>query len=108
MTAASDAARAVEAALRPPGQVATLILPADSAWGTAVTPAPALPNPLPAAVDCAIIDQVALALRRNRTAAILMRGAALTERGLKAAGRIAAKTGTRLLHDTLVPRIPRG
>ena len=37
-----------------------------------------------------------------------MRGGALRERGLAAAGRIAAQTGARLLYDTLVPRIERG
>src|ERR1700735_947968 len=30
---AADGARAVQAALQPPGQIATLILPADTAWG---------------------------------------------------------------------------
>ena len=45
MTAAADAARAVEAALQPPGQIATLIVPADAAWGEAGQPAPALPRP---------------------------------------------------------------
>src|SRR3954463_12007626 len=32
---ASDAALAVQAALQPPGQIATLILPADTAWSDA-------------------------------------------------------------------------
>src|ERR1700728_3539161 len=44
---ASDAARAVQAALRPPGQIATLILPADTAWLDAERPAPPLPRPVP-------------------------------------------------------------
>jgi acetolactate synthase-1/2/3 large subunit len=47
-TVASDAARAVQAALQYPGQIATLILPADAAWLEADRPAPALPKPMPA------------------------------------------------------------
>ncbi|MGH7032762.1 MAG: thiamine pyrophosphate-binding protein, partial [Stellaceae bacterium] len=38
LTAASDGAKAVAAALSPPGQIATLILPADAAWGEAEGP----------------------------------------------------------------------
>lgn len=107
-TAAGDAARAVEAALRPPGQIATLIVPADAAWAEGGRPAPPLPRPPMAAVDDDAIDEVAAALKRGGNAAILMRGGALNERGLIAAGRIAARTGVRLLYDTLVPRIQRG
>src|SRR5271166_6962729 len=37
---AADGARAVQAALQYPGQIATLILPADTAWSEADRPAP--------------------------------------------------------------------
>ena len=49
-TAAADAARAVAAARAAPGQIATLILPADSAWDEAEGPSPAQPVSKPAAV----------------------------------------------------------
>src|SRR6202790_2059978 len=62
-TVASDGARAVQAALQHPGQIATLILPADTAWLEADRPAPALPKPTPAAVSGDAIDQAAAALR---------------------------------------------
>jgi len=39
---------------------------------------------------------------------ILMRGAALKERGLTAAGRIAAASGARIACDTFAPRCQRG
>jgi acetolactate synthase-1/2/3 large subunit len=39
---------------------------------------------------------------------ILIRGAALRERGLHAAGRIAATTGARIACDTFAPRCQRG
>src|SRR4029078_7309305 len=100
MSAARTAARAVQAALQRPGQIATLIVPADAAWAEAGNPAPALPRPPMAAVGDPAIAAVVAALTQGRRAAILMRGAALRERGLTAAGRIAAKTGARLLYDT--------
>src|ERR1700738_4395542 len=52
-TVAADGARAVQAALQYPGQIATLILPADTAWLEADRPAPALPKPVPAVVSAA-------------------------------------------------------
>ncbi|MGW8271508.1 MAG: thiamine pyrophosphate-binding protein, partial [Burkholderiales bacterium] len=44
-TVASDAAAAVQAARTAPGQIATLVLPADTAWTDGATPAAALPVP---------------------------------------------------------------
>jgi acetolactate synthase-1/2/3 large subunit len=107
-TVASDAARAVQAALQYPGQIATLILPADTAWLEADRPAPALAKPMPAIASGEAIAQAAGALRSGRKAMILIRGAALKERGLHAAGRIAAATGARISCDTFAPRCQRG
>ena len=108
LTAASDGARAVAAALEPPGQIATLILPADTAWNPAEHPAPPLPIPQPATVASDVVDKVAAALSSDRRSALLLRGRVLQERGLSAAGRIAAKTGARLFCDTFAPRAQRG
>src|SRR6202521_6105093 len=44
LSVAADGARAVQAAMSPPGQIATLILPADTAWNDADGPSPALPR----------------------------------------------------------------
>jgi acetolactate synthase-1/2/3 large subunit len=107
-TVAADAARAVQAARQAPGQIATLILPADTAWLEADRPAPPLPVPGPAPVDDAAIGQVAEALGGGRKATLLLGGAALRRRGLDAAGRIAAKTGARLACDTFTARLERG
>jgi len=107
-TVASDAAQAVQAALQYPGQIATLILPADTAWLEADRPAPALPKPMPAAVSDEAIEQAVGALRSGQKTVILIRGAALKERGLHAAGRIAAATGARIACDTFAPRCQRG
>jgi acetolactate synthase-1/2/3 large subunit len=108
-TVAADAARAVQAARAAPGHIATLLVPADAAWSDdAAGPAPPLPVTGPAPVASAAIDRVAAALRTGRRTAFLMRGAATGRAGLVAAGRIAAKTGARLLHDYFAPRITRG
>lgn len=106
--AASDAARAVRASLEPPGQIATLILPANAAWEEAEGPATPLPRPDYAQADAKLIDAAAAALLEGKKSAILIRGDALQPEGLEAAGRIAAKTGARLMCDTFAPRITRG
>jgi len=104
---AADAARAIQVARAAPGQVASLILPADTAWSGAERAYPALPVAGPAPVGEAAIRQSAAALRKGKTA-FLLRGDALRGRGLQAAGKIAAATGARLICDTFTPRIERG
>jgi len=107
-TAAADAARAVQASMEPPGQIATLILPANAAWEEAEGAATPLAPMKPAQVSSSRVDEIAKALGDGKKSAILIRGAALQPHGLEAAGRIAAKTGARLLCDTFAPRIARG
>ncbi len=106
--AGADAAEAVAAALGPPGQVATLILPADVSWseGGAVA-APVHTRPL-AGVPTSTIENVAAQLRSRESSALLLGGAALREPGLRAAARIAAATGAELLAETFAARIERG
>ncbi len=108
LTVAADGARAVAASLEPPGQIATLILPADTAWNPAEHPAAPLPVPKAVPVASSVIDRIAVALKSGKHSVILIRGHALKERGLNAAGRIAAKTGVRLFCDTFAPRQQRG
>ncbi len=108
-TVGSDAARAVQAARHHPGQIATLVLPADVAWTEGATAAPVLAPVAASTVSSEAVTRAITALRDGGSrAAILMRGAALQERGLRAAGRIAAATGARLLCDTFAPRLARG
>ncbi|MCB8878840.1 acetolactate synthase large subunit [Acidisoma cellulosilytica] len=104
---AADAARAIQAAKAAPGQIASLILPADTAWNEAERAYPALPVHGPAEVGALAIRQSVAALRGGRVT-FLLRGDALRGRGLAAAGRIAAATGARLVCDTFAPRIERG
>ncbi|GAA2246330.1 acetolactate synthase large subunit [Herbiconiux moechotypicola] len=101
-------ARAVEAARSAPGRIATLVLPADTAWGDGGVPAVAGAGTPPAAVRGAVLDAARAALRRGGPVALLLRGPALRGEALVAAGRIAAATGARLFCDTFAPRLERG
>ena len=107
-TAAIDAARAVAAARAVPGQIATLILPADSAWDEAEQSAAALPVAMPASVSSTAVDRAARALRNGKRTMLLLRGPALLREGVRAAGRIATKSGARVAHDFLPARVTRG
>jgi acetolactate synthase-1/2/3 large subunit len=100
---AGDAARAVQAARSAPGGVATLILPADTAWSPAEGAVGPLPEIVAGKVGSEAIERVAQLLGNGKKTALLMRGKALRGAGLEAAGRIQAKTGARLLCDTLSP-----
>ena len=108
LSVAADAARAVQAARAAPGGIATLILPADTAWNEAPHASVPLPDLAPARVPEAAVAEAATLLRNGRRTAILLRGRALIGAGLESAGRIAARTGARLLSDTLVPRCQTG
>jgi acetolactate synthase-1/2/3 large subunit len=107
-TVARDGAEAMAAALAPPGHTATLILPADTAWGEADGPAAPLTPPAPAEAPGETVDAVARALRTGEPAVLLMTGAALRDAGLRAAARVAAASGARLLCQTSNARWQRG
>ncbi len=101
-------ARAVGAALDPPGRIASLIVPMDcqtgeSAWHTET--ARSLPY---SAVPNAQVVRVADALRSGKPTAFLLGGQALGTRGLHAASRIAAAKGCSLFCGTFPARLERG
>lgn len=103
-----DAVDAITAARGLPGQVATLILPADVSWGEGGTPCAVPPQPIPPAADDAAVDAVVAAIRSGKKAALLLGGRALREPSLLAAARIAAHSGVTLLAETFPTRIERG
>jgi len=108
-TLAEDAMAAVLAARTPPGQVASLILPADAAWSEVPASAAATSNwPAPADAPDGRIDEAAEALLGDGKCLLYMTGQALTERGLNAASRIAKATGADLLTPISNARIERG
>ena len=103
-----DAAEATVAARTAPGQIATLIVPADAAWteGGTVAAVSVLPSPpLPVATT---IDRAAAMLRSGLPTAILISGNALYGKGLAAAGRIATATHSKLFAPYPVTRLARG
>ena len=105
---ARDGAEAVAAARTAPGQIATLILPADTAWNEGSGVAPAQPVPPPSQVASAAVDRAAQLLKGGSKGAMVLAGAALRRDGLARAGRIAAATGVELLSPYSVGRIERG
>jgi len=105
---ARDAAEALAAAGSAPAGVATLIVPADCAWSDAAGPAEPVPPTPPARVADAAVEAAAAALAAVRPPTLLLGGTALTEAGLRAAARVAAATGCRLLSETFPRRIERG
>lgn len=101
-------ADAVAAAMGPPGQVATLILPADASWSDGATPAAARPVAARRPVDADVLDRVAKVLVSGEPCALLVGGSVMRERGLRAASRLAAGTGAKLLGETFPARLERG
>jgi acetolactate synthase I/II/III large subunit len=105
---AGDVADAVVAARTAPGQIATLVVPADVAWTDgglfATVPAPPRP-PLP---DTHSIEHAAAMLQSGLRTAILIAGNGLYGKGLATAGRIAAATGAKLLAPYPFTRLQRG
>jgi acetolactate synthase-1/2/3 large subunit len=99
---AGDAAAAVAAAYGPPGQVATLVLPADASWGELADVPGAWPAAarreaaMPGAGDLArAIDAL-----RAGGAALFIGGDALTRDGLSLATRIGAACDARVITET--------
>jgi len=107
-TLGDDLRQAIESAAGQPGQVATLIVPADCQWeeGGRVELARAVrklrsPNP-------ANIEAVAARLRDSSRVLLLLGGAALREAPLRLAGEVAARSGARLFCETFPARAERG
>jgi acetolactate synthase-1/2/3 large subunit len=103
----ADGAQAIAAALTPPGQVATLILPGDTAWNEGGKIAAPVAPPARASVTDEAVDAAARALRAPDSL-LLLGGVALTEECLELAGRISAATGCALLTEWSNARLDRG
>lgn len=104
---AGDGAAAITAARSGGGRIATLILPANCAWDPADAPQQAaIPAPLHLP-DTARIEAAAEALK-TPGAALLVSGPGLHGEGAEMAGRIAARTGCRLIAPLFCPRLRLG
>jgi acetolactate synthase I/II/III large subunit len=104
----TDAADAVAAASGPPGQVATLILPADVSWGEGAEPAPPAAPVAASPVDLDLVATLADVLRGDEEAAIFVGGRACRAEALIDASRIANTTGAKIRAETFPARVERG
>jgi acetolactate synthase-1/2/3 large subunit len=107
-TVGADAAVAVQAARTSPGQIATLILPADTAWDEGGVVAEKLPVPPAPQPDPHAVRTAARMLRERRNVMLLLGGGALREKAQLLAHRIAAATGCRLMAEGSNGRTQRG
>jgi acetolactate synthase-1/2/3 large subunit len=107
------AAAAVRAAKTAPGQIATLIIPADFSWSEAGEPGPWVPQAAAQLPEQAQITAIANAIRSGGgsgliSAGLMLSGSALQTRGLRAAARIRAATGVRIFANRNSGRLSRG
>ncbi|MEM1437164.1 MAG: acetolactate synthase large subunit [Pseudomonadota bacterium] len=105
---AATGAEAIAAAMAPPGQIASLILPADTAWSPAATQAPVTAEVGSLRQPAADIDALAAILRSDAPTALLVNGNAVIGANLMRLGELAARTGATLIGDTFIARIERG
>ena len=103
-----DTAEAVRAANSNGGQIASLILPADTAWTPASDYGFYRKPPMPDTPPQAAITKASKMLKNSKKTVILMTGHALRAKGVKAANRIAVKSGAKVFADTFNARMERG
>ena len=107
-TVATDGARAVAASMEGLGQIASLILPADTAWNEAQGPAHAIPRATLPKADDRALEAAAQVLKSGKKTVLMVGGSALYGEGLANAGRVAEATGARLMCPTSNARRERG
>ncbi|MEO6841204.1 MAG: acetolactate synthase large subunit [Bradyrhizobium sp.] len=106
---ASDGAAAIAAAKSAPPQIATLILPADTAWNEADGIAEVPVDSQRVSYSPQAVDQAARILRNDpEHTLVLMTGSGLTAEALALAEQIAGKTGCKVMGQTYHPRMARG
>ena len=103
---AKDGAAAIAAARS--AQIATLILPADTAWNEADGIAQVPAESQRASYSSQAVDDAAKVLRGGAQTLLLLTGSALTEQGLALAAQISGKTGCKVMGQTYNPRMARG
>src|SRR6266436_4964784 len=105
----ADGAAAIAAAKGAPPQIATLILPADTAWNEADGIAPVPAESQSAGYSAEAVEEAAKVLHDGGAQNLLLiTGSALTEQGLALAQQIAGKTGCKVMGQTYHPRMARG
>jgi acetolactate synthase-1/2/3 large subunit len=103
-----DGAAAIAAAKGAPPQIATLILPADTAWNEADGVAEVPVQSQRQSYSPQAVEKAAKLLRSGEPTLLLMTGSAVTEPGLALAAQIAGKTGCKVMGPLASPRMARG
>jgi acetolactate synthase-1/2/3 large subunit len=104
----ASASETIAAALRRPGQVAMLIVPADFSRSEAGSPGSVIPRTVQSAPENGRVRELARWLRSGGATGLLLGGRTLTERGLEAAARLAGSTGVRVFADRNAARMESG
>ncbi len=106
---AADGAAAIAAAKSAPPQIATLILPADTAWNEADGIAQVPESNQRISYSPQAVEKAARILREDAAHTLLLvTGNALTEPALALAQQVAGKTGCTVMGQTYHPRMARG
>ncbi len=103
-----DFAEAVATASQPPGRVATLVVPSDLAAAEVAGPIPVPPIAAIPSIEGATVEHVAERLRAAEAPMIFLGAMATRSPGLRAANRVAAASGARLVVETFPSRVERG
>ncbi|MDA0346461.1 MAG: acetolactate synthase large subunit [Verrucomicrobia bacterium] len=106
---AQDGAAAIAASQSPPGQVATLILPADTAWNEAHGPAKPKPIQKPNNIPGGRISEIATIIRTKNNVVLLVGDHVLrSEKLQRITSSISKKFGARFMAKWFGARIERG
>lgn len=105
---AQDGAEAIAASLTAPRGVATLVLPADTAWGAGGRVATVPPVPVRDKAEPDLVKAAVAALRSGEPTILFLGDMTLRDEGLGLAERICARTGARMLAQVSNARIQRG
>ena len=100
--------RAWQAAHNFPGQIATLIVPADCAWGETDKIGKILNSVGPSEIDNDVLREAYEALTDKSNCMLFLGGEFLDEQSVNMAAKIATKTGARLATETFRKRQRRG
>jgi acetolactate synthase-1/2/3 large subunit len=115
----ADGAQAIIEANKAPGRISTLVLPADTAWNEVADPQAAeraradlrtriAQASLAEKVSNEAVKAAAKELVSGDPAVLLVGGEGLSAKALEIAGRIAAKTGCKVMSEFYTAKLARG